>query len=100
MPSSTVPSGSLARSNGLGADAPADPDRTVLDGIARALRPGGVAAVSAFSAYFQVRFLEDTDAFDANRGVNHERTTVRDEQGSEAEHDLWTTCFTARVRVS
>ena len=79
-----------------GPSASLDPDRTVLDGIARALRPGGVAAVSAFSAYFQVRFLEDTDAFDANRGVNHERTTVRDEQGSEAEHDLWTTCFTPR----
>ncbi len=46
----------------------------MLDGIARALRPGGVAAVSAFSAYFQVRFLEDTDTFDATRGVNHERT--------------------------
>jgi hypothetical protein len=55
-----------------------------------------VAAVSAFSSYFQVRFLEDTDAFDAATGVNHERTVLRDEQGEEATHDLWTSCFTPR----
>jgi SAM-dependent methyltransferase len=71
-------------------------DGSVLDGIARALTPGGVSAVSAFSAYFQLRWLEDGDEFDADRGVNHERTTVRDEHGSEAEVDLWTTCFTPR----
>ena len=35
------------------------PDGAVLDGMARALRPGGRLAVSAFSAYFQVRYLED-----------------------------------------
>ena len=68
----------------------------MLDGIARALRPGGLAAVSAFSAYFQLRYLEDADRFDADAGVNHERTEVRDEQGSATEVDLWTTCFTPR----
>jgi SAM-dependent methyltransferase len=71
-------------------------DGAVLDGIARALRPGGVCAVSAFSAYFQVRWLEDSDAFDAATGVNHERTVVRDEDGHAADVDLWTTCFTPR----
>ncbi len=71
-------------------------DRAVLAGMARALRPGGVLAASAFSAYFQVRFLEATDTFDAATGVNHERTTLRSETGEEAEHDLWTTCFTPR----
>ena len=39
--------------------APVDPDGVVLAGMARALRPGGRLAVSAFSAYFQVRYLED-----------------------------------------
>jgi SAM-dependent methyltransferase len=73
-----------------------DPDAHVLDGMARALEPTGRLAVSAFSAYFQVRFLEDSDSFDAAAGVNHERTTVRDETGNEAAHDLWTTCFTPR----
>jgi hypothetical protein len=28
--------------------------------------------------------------------VNHERTTVKDGSGAEAEHDLWTSCFTPR----
>ena len=50
--------------------------------------------MSAFSAYFQVRYLEDTDTFDADAGVNHERTEVRDEAGGTADVDLWTTCFT------
>jgi hypothetical protein len=53
-------------------------------------------ALSAFSSYFQVRFLEDTDLFDADRGVNHERTTLRSEQGVDTEADLWTSCFTPR----
>jgi SAM-dependent methyltransferase len=73
-----------------------DHDHQVLGGMARALKPGGRLAVSAFSAYFQVRFLEDTDDFDADRGVNHERTTVKDPAGRDAEFDLWTTCFTPR----
>jgi SAM-dependent methyltransferase len=79
-----------------GPGSPLDGDGAVLAGIARALRPGGVAAVSAFSAYFQVRWLEDTDSFDAAAGVNHERTEVRDERGTTTPADLWTTCFTPR----
>jgi len=79
-----------------GPGAPLDGDGAVLGGMARALRPGGVLAVSAFSAYFMLRFLEDHDTFDAAAGVNHERTTVKDEAGVEAEVDLWTTCFTPR----
>ena len=79
-----------------GPGAPLDGDGEVLDGIARALRRGGRAAVSAFSAYFQVRWLEDTDTFDARSGVNHEVTEVRDEGGVPAPVDLWTTCFTPR----
>jgi SAM-dependent methyltransferase len=86
--------GAFGLSGGPGA--PLDGDGEVLAGIARALRPGGRAAVSAFSAYFQLRYLEDGDAFDADAGVNHERTSVRDEHGVEAEVDLWTTCFTPR----
>jgi SAM-dependent methyltransferase len=77
--------------------APLDPDAAVLDGIARALRPGARAAVSAFSAYFQVRHTEAMGSqFDAQRGVNHERTLIKDESGRDAEVDLWTTCFTPR----
>jgi hypothetical protein len=64
--------------------------------MARALRPRGVLAVSAFSAYFQLRYLEQHDTFDADAGVNHERTVVKDDAGRDAEVDLWTTCFTPR----
>ena len=65
-----------------GPGAPLDGDGAVLAGMARALRPGGRLAVSAFSAYFQLRYLEDHDRFDAEAGVNHERTEVRDEAGA------------------
>ena len=73
-----------------------DPDGVVLAGMARALRPGGRLAMSAFSSYFQIRYLEDTDTFDAERGVNHERTVLRSEDGVDTEADLWTSCFTPR----
>ena len=79
-----------------GPGAPLDGDGAVLEGMARALRPGARLAVSAFSAYFQLRYLEQQDSFDADAGVNHERTEVRDEVGAVAEVDLWTTCFTPR----
>ena len=55
----------------------------------RALRPGGRVAVTAFSAYFQLRWLEDGDTFDADQGVNHERTVV---QGSRAAPRPSSTC--------
>jgi SAM-dependent methyltransferase len=71
-------------------------DGEVLARIMRALRPGGRAAVSAFSAYFQVRWLSESDEFDVDAGVNHERTLVRDEGGQDEEFDLWTTVFTPR----
>jgi SAM-dependent methyltransferase len=79
-----------------GTPAPLDPDGVVLARVAAAVRPGGVVAVSAFSAYFQVRHLEATDTFDAATGVNHERTEIRDLEGRRAEVDLFTSCFTPR----
>ena len=71
-------------------------DEAVLDGIRRALRPGGRVAVSAFSSYFQVRWLEDHDRFDAATAVNHEDTEVRDPSGRAVPAELWTTCYTPR----
>lgn len=72
------------------------PDAAVLSGIRAGLRPGGRLAVSAFSSYFQVRWLEDQDAFDAAGGVNHESTELRDLDGVRADAELWTTCYTPR----
>ena len=89
--------GAFGLADGGETDTPVDPDGIVLDGMARAVKSGGPVAVSAFSAYFQVRWLDpDRGSFDAERGVNHERTEIRDESGGRAEVDLWTTCFTPR----
>ena len=71
-------------------------DGDVLARMARALKPGGVLVLSAFSAYFQLRHLESSDTFDAETGVNHEATEVLDANGRSKEADLWTTCFTPR----
>lgn len=70
-------------------------DETVLRGIARALAPGGRLALSAFSAYFSVRYHTEA-TFDADAGVSHERTEVRNESGESVEVDLWTGCYTPR----
>jgi hypothetical protein len=50
--------------------------------------------LSAFSAYFQLRYMEDSDRFDANTAVNHETTELRNEVGDRKTVDLHTTCFT------
>jgi SAM-dependent methyltransferase len=64
--------------------------------IASTLRPGGRLALSAFSAAFAVRFLEDGETFDPATGVLHEHATVRGPGGDERRFDMWTTCFTVR----
>jgi SAM-dependent methyltransferase len=70
-------------------------DETVIAGMARALRRGGRLALSAFSSYFVVKHWEGAD-FDADSGVNHERTEVRNEAGEAIETSLWTGCYTPR----
>lgn len=70
-------------------------DLTVLQGIARALRHGGRVALSAFSSYFAVKYFEQAQ-FDADTGVNHEVTEVRDESGTPREVEMWTGCYTPR----
>lgn len=74
----------------------ADDDHAVFDGLVRALKPGGRLALSAFSAYFALRFLEPHDTFDAATGVNHELATLKDPTGQERQFDLWTSCWTPR----
>jgi SAM-dependent methyltransferase len=75
---------------------PIDDDLQVLQGMARAAKPGAHVAVSAFSAYFRVRYLDETVDFDAERGSYHETMELRDLSGARVEHDGWTTCFTPR----
>ena len=73
-----------------------DPDGEILERIVASVRLGGGVALSAFSAYFQVQFLTETDDFDAGTGVNRERTVLRDSTGGVKDSELWTTCFTPR----
>ena len=70
-------------------------DAGVLAGMARALRPGGRLALTAFSAYFVIKHWEGAE-FDAATGVNHERTEIRNEAGDAVATDLWTGCYTPR----
>ncbi len=83
----------------LGREEDGAADADVFARMAAALKPGGRFALTAFSAYFQLRHLEDSDSFDAATGVNHERTEVRNEAGQPSPADLWTTCFTPRELV-
>lgn len=73
-----------------------DDDAVVVREMAEVVRPGGRVALSAFSSYFAVRYLEESDDFDADAGVNHEQAEVRDPEGRSASFDLYTTCFTPR----
>lgn len=70
-------------------------DMDVLTGIWRALKPGGGLALSAFNAYFAVKYFEAAQ-FDADNGVSYERTEVRNQDGEVLEVDLWTGCYTPR----
>ncbi len=89
--------GAFGLAGGPGSDtAVLDPDGAVLERIVAAVRPGGGVALSAFSSYFQVRFLGDDDDFDAAAGVNREHAVLRDVDGVELVSELWTTCFTPR----
>ena len=68
-------------------------DESIIAGISRAIRPGGRLALTVFSSYFVVRHWDDAE-FDADAGVNHERTEIRNEAGVPIETSLWTGCYT------
>ena len=70
-------------------------DLEVLSGLASALKPGGRFALSAFSAYFVVKYHSGAE-FDADRGVASEMTEIRDAAGVAKEAQLRTGCFTPR----
>jgi len=89
--------GAFGLAAGPGSHDSLDPDVALFRNVVSSLGPNGRLAMSAFSAYYQVRMLDAaTDSFDAARGVNHEQTTIRDEAGGEHDAELWTTCLTPR----
>lgn len=70
-------------------------DGLVVKGMARALRPGGRLALTAFNAYHAVKYHTRAD-FNPATGVTHEITEIRSESGEPREVDLWTGCYTPR----
>lgn len=70
-------------------------DQGVLDGLVHQVRPGGLIALSAFNAYFAVKYHEAA-RFDADSGVSHETTEIRSPSGEVRSADLWTGCYTPR----
>ena len=70
-------------------------DQRVLDGLVHQVRPGGLLALSAFNAYFAVKY-HDEARFDAETGVGHETTEIRSPSGEVRSADLWTGCYTPR----
>lgn len=88
--------GAFGMSGGPAAGERLDPDLDILEGMAQAARPGGTVVFTAFNAYLQVANMVEGHDFDAERGVHRETTEIRDSDGTVAETDLWTTCFTPR----
>lgn len=70
-------------------------DIDVLRGIRRSLKDGGGLALSAFNAYFAVKYHEAA-SFDASSGVAHEQTEIKNQAGESRQVDLWTGCYTPR----
>ena len=71
-------------------------DSTVLKRMAEALKPGGRVVVTAFSSLYEASHPRAGATFDADAGVVHELTTVKDEAGADHEVNLWTSVYTAR----
>lgn len=68
-------------------------DAEVVGEIARVLRGGGRAALTAFSLVFAARWLAPDDAVDVGRGLVHSPAEVRGRDGARATFDLWTACY-------
>lgn len=79
---------------GLGTSPATDP--AVLAGLAAAVRPGGLVAVTLFHALFAARHLAPGDAFDPVRLVHHQVSEVHGPDHARRRFDLWTASYTVR----
>ena len=73
-----------------------DDDSLVLKRMAEAAKPGGRIVLTAFSSYFELTHGRPEANFDADKGIVHERTMLKNEAGEEREADLWTGVYTPR----
>lgn len=71
-------------------------DSLVLKRMTEALKPGGKLVMTAFSALFEARHARPEADLDADSGVVHELSPIRDEEGREEPMDLWTSVYTPR----
>jgi SAM-dependent methyltransferase len=71
-------------------------DALVMKRMAEAARPGARVVVTAFSAYYEARIGRPDATFDADGGLVHEKSVVKDEAGTEHTVDLWTGVYTPR----
>lgn len=70
-------------------------DGLILRRMMEAAKPGGLVVLTAFSAYYAARYQTGAD-LDADQGIVHEVTAIRDETGAEHSVDLWTGVYTPR----
>jgi SAM-dependent methyltransferase len=70
-------------------------DALILRRMMEAAKPGGLVVLTAFSAYHAARYQTEA-SLDADQGIVHEETTIRDETGAEHPVDLWTGVYTPR----
>jgi SAM-dependent methyltransferase len=78
----------------LGTSPEADPG--VVAGIARAVRPGGMVALTFFHALFAARHLAPGDALDTVHLTHHQVSEVRGPDHRRRAFDLWTAAYTVR----
>lgn len=71
-------------------------DALVLRRMMEAAKPGGIVALTAFSSLYEASRARAGATFDVDRGIVHERATVKDEAGGDHEVDLWTGVYTPR----
>jgi SAM-dependent methyltransferase len=71
-------------------------DSLVLRRMAESLKPRGRVVMTAFSALFEAAHSREGATFDADAGVVHEHTTIKDESGEDHDVDLWTSVYTPR----
>ncbi len=70
-------------------------DELVLEGMASSLKTNGTLVLSAFNAYFAVKYHSAAE-FDADSGVSSEMTEIRNPLGEIREVALHTGCYTPR----
>ena len=71
-------------------------DTLVLRRMTESVRKGGIVVLTAFSALFEASHPRHGATFDADAGIVHEVTVVKDEAGNDHEVDLWTGVYTPR----